>query len=141
MIRYTSFCMKTEKKNKKCLEEIFNYIENCIIRETYMSSISMIKLEKYAEDILRKNFKELFEEYRILNWKEHIAVCSMFNITNGDYGIYPGNLFTALLMNNKYRADATPEEINESNKYYICENGKYAMYVPELMGVCYKSIQ
>lgn len=141
MIRYTSFCAETKKKNKKCLEAIFNYIENCIVKETFISSIGMIKLEKYAEEILKRNFKELFEEYKILHWEEHIALCSMFNITNGDYGIYPGNLFTALLMDNKYRADATPEEINESNKYYICENGKYAMYVPELMGVCYKSIQ
>ena len=71
---------------------------------------------------LLKLFIAIYEPLIGNDAKNHIEVTVKVSLEKSSIGVYPNNLFTALLTTSRYKNDVEPEEIEKNNLYHT-ENG------------------
>jgi len=110
----------------KTLEElnsdVIDKIEKIISKNISHKSIKiedLQKVEKLAMKICNKEFSEFFN----IDLTSYINLSVKLSIIDAIIGIYPNNLFTALVMKNRINNDdvniESIEKINNNNRYHI----------------------
>lgn len=116
----------------KTLEEINEYIIKTLekklkvfVNGSYITIKKFIELQEFCKDLCYTNFDEFFD----FDIYDYIDINIKIYVEEGLIGIFPNNLFTALLMKNKLNNfNISKEQIlqmNEQNIYTIEDKSFY----------------
>lgn len=98
--------MLNERVNERINELVVSYVDLTLTLE------DLLDLEYKATEIFIDSFEEIIKDV-----EEYVDFFTRFSLSEGVLGIFPNNLFTALLTNNKYNGDISPKEIMANRMY------------------------
>jgi len=121
------------KKQEKLQEinlEVSEYIDtqlNEFTLEPVFDCNELIVLEDDVKNYVVSAYESLFKEEDKKELFFYIDITAKVNLVEGFVGIFPGNLFTALLFNSKFNFKISPKECSELTNYQL-DNGSVLCY-------------
>lgn len=115
------FKQKLLETNKKIGEEIQQKIHEYLVKRVSINDLMHFEFE--AQSLFIDHYQDFVKDV-----DKYLEVNVILNISQQVIGVFPKNLFTALLASGRYNGDILPKKIEEQNIYYDCVDNTSMTY-------------